>query len=79
MKCYIFIFLMVVFLNQPEAISQPAKDQTREPINFASDSYQVLSIKISYIDWINLQWPSTANIAAGASVNVYNGLESQEP
>jgi hypothetical protein len=67
-----------VYLHQSEASSQPIGKiidnngyGTQPPFNSTLEFCQSPSIKSSYIDWVNLQWPPTTNIAVNGSVTVY--------
>jgi hypothetical protein len=78
MRTRIIMLFAVLFLNMPEAMPQPAgmisensRDISLQIIDPAVLSDQDSPEKITYIDWVNLQWPISANIAVGGSVTVY--------
>jgi len=78
MKSQILLLLAVLFLNQRNAILQPVekiREENRNEIarSFLStpELFGVKSTESSHIDWGNLQWPPTANIAVGGNVTVY--------
>ena len=78
MKSQILLVLAVLFLNQQNAILQPVEKIREENRNETGRSFLstpelfgIKSTESSHIDWANLQWPPTANIAVGGSVTVY--------
>jgi hypothetical protein len=78
MKSQILLVLAILCLNQQNAILQPVEKNREESRNETARSFLstpelfgVESTESSYIDWANLQWPPTANIAAGGSMTVY--------
>jgi hypothetical protein len=71
MKSSFLLFLSVLWLFQPKAFTQSIALMS-DHISAFNPAYRVESAQSNFIDWGNLQWPPSANIAVGGSVTVYS-------